>query len=173
MPYHVHFIDTSILCNILKIPGKCQDYEKVTTEFKNLVNNSFNRLLLPLATIIETGNHIAHVSDGTQRKNLAKKFEELLVKTADNEAPWEYYRFDISQEQLKDIATDFPNKALSLRMGVGDLSIIQAYNKYKEDIPVDGTIRIWSMDSHLKIYTDKLTIPSKRERKKRKNTLEI
>lgn len=31
-------------------------------------------LIMPASTIIETGNHIAHISDGTIRRKIALKF---------------------------------------------------------------------------------------------------
>lgn len=39
--------------------------------------------------------------------------------------------------------------------GFGDLSIINAYNKYKNETPAINRIRIWSVDGHLKdIYEE-------------------
>ena len=60
-------------------------------ELKDLLKfSSKNVLILPFATIIETGNHIAHCGDGNIRKKTAGKFCECIDKIIKNEAPWQY-----------------------------------------------------------------------------------
>ncbi|HEX4344931.1 MAG TPA: hypothetical protein VHZ31_05165 [Solirubrobacteraceae bacterium] len=58
------FIDTSVLVEILKVPGKSQNHERVTAELRARVESQ-ESMILPTAAIIETGNHIAQVDDGT------------------------------------------------------------------------------------------------------------
>ena len=88
----VHFVDTSILCCLLQIPNYCQeDYAAVETEFKRIANDS-EALLLPVACILEAGNHIAHISDGGVRRKIALEFADYLRDTADNQAPWSLCR---------------------------------------------------------------------------------
>ncbi|MFJ8843469.1 hypothetical protein ACIRFF_11250 [Streptomyces cyaneofuscatus] len=67
----VEFVDTSILCNLLAVPGKCQDREQVIDELKRKRERRETDLLLPVTAIIETGNHIAQVSDGRARRSYA------------------------------------------------------------------------------------------------------
>jgi len=45
-------------------------------------------LLLPVAAIIETGNHIAQVADGRQRRGVAGRFVEQVKMALNGEAPW-------------------------------------------------------------------------------------
>ena len=76
---NVKFIDTSVMLNLLEVPNKCSDADKVKMEWKqNLESNDV--LIMPSATIIETGNHIAHISNGSKRREIAKKFGEFLRK---------------------------------------------------------------------------------------------
>ena len=63
---NVRFIDTSIMCNLLEIPNMCADKERIKKEWKEVLERK-ETLIMPLATIIETGNHIAHISDGRAR----------------------------------------------------------------------------------------------------------
>ena len=70
----VRFIDTSIIMNLLEIPYMCADAGKIRAEFKAAVKNG-EILILPFSTIIESGNHIAHISDGTKRRARALKFK--------------------------------------------------------------------------------------------------
>ena len=53
------FIDTSVLSNLLRIPGKNQDMEKAQQDFVALQEDNSVQFVLPVTTVIETGNHIA------------------------------------------------------------------------------------------------------------------
>lgn len=78
---YVHFIDTSLFLNIVNVPGRNQQREEVMRELKELLKDSkANALILPFATIIETGNHIAHCSDGNERRKAAQRFCEFIEK---------------------------------------------------------------------------------------------
>jgi predicted nucleic acid-binding protein len=63
---NVRFIDTSIMANLLKIPHKSQNHDKIKREFIKAINTG-DTLILPISTIIETGNHIAHIEKTRQR----------------------------------------------------------------------------------------------------------
>ncbi len=73
----VLIIDTSILCVYLKVPfmEECGpnndkwDYNRVCEKINYEIAQK-SLLVLPLAALIETGNHIAHVSG--ERYGLAK-----------------------------------------------------------------------------------------------------
>jgi len=160
---NVRMIDTSILLNILDVPDRNQHREEVAKEFRMLINNSSETLILPLATIIETGNHIAHIKNGNMRREKAELMAEYLTKTANGNAPWEYFGKELDKEDLIHIAQEFPGSAMG-GTGIGDLSIIRAYEKYKESVPGIGTIMIWSKDGHLASYKEDMP-----QHKRRKN----
>ena len=119
---NVRFMDTSIVMNLLEIPKMCSDAEKIKAEFDYVVKER-ETLILPMSTIIESGNHIAHIADGTVRREKAMKFQEFLRKTAKEEAPWTLYGVELSKEDLLILADEFPEKALQMKMGIGDMSI--------------------------------------------------
>lgn len=159
---YVHFIDTSVFLNIVNVPGRNQQREDVMRELKELLRNSSeNVLILPFATIIETGNHIAHCGDGNMRRKTAQKFCECIKKTVENEAPWQYYGNQLTMKDLSEICKEFPECAMR-EEGFGDLSIIQAYKKYKEETPAVHKIRIWSVDAHLKDIYEETVEPIRR-----------
>lgn len=160
---NVRFIDTSIVMNLLEIPNMCADKEVVKEEFKQAVANG-ETLILPVATIIESGNHIAHIRDGNLRRDRALKFKEFLEKTANEEAPWTLYGTELKKEDLLQLAQEFPDKALTLHMGVGDLSIIRFYENYKNTMPAIGKIMIWSKDEHLAGYSEDMVIKRRKNR---------
>lgn len=73
---------------------------------------------------------IGHNGDGRQRRKVAEVFATYLRKTIRNEAPWQYYGTQLTEEDLDLICADFPDAAMR-EEGFGDLSIIRAYERYK------------------------------------------
>ena len=92
MRKRVLILDTSVLCCWLKVPGKQtagpsndrwnhdQINDLLTAERK--LNTIF---VLPLATLIETGNHIAQASG--ERYELASSLADYLRQAADECSP--------------------------------------------------------------------------------------
>jgi hypothetical protein len=71
---NVRIIDTTVLANILDIPNMNQNHGEAIKEFEKLIESEKDTLILPLATIIETGNHISHISNGNIRREKAGLF---------------------------------------------------------------------------------------------------
>ena len=159
---NVRFIDTSIIMNLLEIPQRCQNAEAVKEEFRQAVKNQ-ETLILPMATIIESGNHISHIADGNIRREKALQFQNFLIKTAKEEAPWKLYGVHFQKEDLLALADKFPFYAQKMEMGIGDMSIIQFYERYKREVPAIGRIMIWSTDKHLMGYCEDLTMKRRRD----------
>lgn len=85
-------IDTSVLCVWLKVPGRklvVQAMPWLHTRW-SLRNRGRKKkgttFILPLATIIETGNHIAHSSG--DRMSLGEEFAQIMIDSADEKSPW-------------------------------------------------------------------------------------
>lgn len=83
----VVIVDTSVYLNILNVPGFNQDRDAVEGRFRQLADDGAN-LLLPMGAIFETGNHIADVHDGRQRRRYATVFADQVRKALNGEAPW-------------------------------------------------------------------------------------
>ena len=162
---NVRFIDTSIMCNLLEIPDKCADKERVKKEWKEVLERK-ETLIMPLATIIETGNHIAHIADGNgdARYTIAKKFKQFLEKTAESKAPWTLYGNALEQKEIKYLADNL-EKFLPAKIGIGDMTIVYAYEKYLAEEPAIGTIMIWSTDGHLSSYRQENVSMQRRRRR--------
>lgn len=136
---NVRFIDTSVMVNLLEVPGMCNAASQIKKQMKELVEQK-EVLILPAATIIETGNHIAHIPDGHKRRNIAIKFGEYLRKTADGQAPWQFYGVELDKEGLLYLAEHIEENAIQ-QVGIGDMSIVYAYQQYKEKTPAIGRIK--------------------------------
>jgi predicted nucleic acid-binding protein len=152
---NVRFIDTSIMTNLLIIPNRNERHAEIKREFSDAVNAE-ETLILPLSTIIETGNHIAHIDDGRIRRKIAGLFSEYLRKMAGSNPPWTLYGNALTVEDINHLAGEFPDMAMR-EVGFGDLSIIRCYNTYKDTVPGIGRIMIWSADGHLSGYIENLT----------------
>jgi hypothetical protein len=89
----VLIIDTSILCIWLDVPGMATCGPAVDKWDKQRVDQKRDEELtkkttfvLPLASIIETGNHISQASHS--RKKRGEALADLMRKSADEESPW-------------------------------------------------------------------------------------
>jgi len=73
----VEFVDTSILVEFLNVPGRSQHRKQVLAEFKRK-RASGTHFVLPTAAVIETGNHVHHIAEGSKRLGCAQAFAQLL-----------------------------------------------------------------------------------------------
>ena len=149
-------IDTSIFLEILNVPNYNQHRESVLEDFETYFQAGCT-FLLPMATILETGNHIAQNGDGTLRRKTAIHFVEQVKAAFTGEAPWRPTPFPNTAEillwidQFPDLAGK--NKAPLKLEGTsfGDLSIIQEFHKSCNLFSM-SEVFIWSLDSDLKNY---------------------
>ncbi|MFN5514835.1 MAG: hypothetical protein ACK5CA_08825 [Cyanobacteriota bacterium] len=144
----VAIIDTSILCNILNIPHMNGERKRVIEKWRELLDQNAS-FLLPMATIYETGNHIAHLPDGHQRRQWAEFFVIQVKQSIDGEAPWQVIQLPDTRE-IGEWLKDFPDSAMR-GAGMGDLSIIKEWEKMQKKAPHCRVV-IWSLDCDLQGY---------------------
>lgn len=153
----VRFVDTSVLCDLLKVPGKCQRHDEVREELAALQDRGV-ALVLPIATIIETGNHIAQAPEGHGRRASAQAFVGVLRLTAEGGAPWVLHSVAWDRRMLA-LLCDGPGKvgpfvelAGSGVLGAGDMAILAECELYSaRTAGVD--VRVWTHDERLAAYT--------------------
>lgn len=93
----VAIVDTSIFCNVLDIPNMNGEREQVMKELKDFLKTE-TTLLLPMAAVYETGNHIAHLGNGRNRRRFAEAFIEQVKKAMTGEAPWQVMQVPTTEE---------------------------------------------------------------------------
>jgi hypothetical protein len=168
MAARVLIIDTSVLCCLLSIPGKetCGSadnrWDKARVEAL-LVNEKGSTLVLPLATIIETGNHISQASG--DRFTVANEFAKYLSATAEGASPWAAFTEQAvlwSSEKLVDLARDWPALAAA-QISIGDATIKDVAEFYAS---ASFEVEIVTGDAGLKSYQpiNKPPIPRRRSR---------
>ncbi|MEV0847775.1 hypothetical protein AB0J21_18220 [Streptomyces sp. NPDC049954] len=108
------------------------------------------RFVLPTATVIETGNHVFQIKEGTARRDRAEKFGSLLVKTAMGEAPWVLHERTWGGDFLRTLQSggstgiDLAEHATRQLLGAGDLSIVAERDLYAARVRAD--VRIWTLE---------------------------
>ncbi|AFZ61036.1 hypothetical protein H6G54_29580 [Anabaena cylindrica FACHB-243] len=149
-------IYTSIFLEILNVPNYNQHRASVLEDFQTYAQSGCT-FLLPMATILETGNHIAQNGDGTMRRKTALRFVKAVKEAFTGEAAWRPTTFPNTAEILMWI-DQFPdlagkNKAPDKQEGTsfGDLSIIEEFNKSCKLFPM-SEVFIWSLDRDLQNY---------------------
>lgn len=152
----IGLIDTSIFLEILNVPNYNQHRASVLEDFQTYAQSGCT-FLLPMATILETGNHIAQNGDGTMRRKTALRFVKAVKEAFTGEAPWRTTTFPNTTEIMLWI-DQFPefagkNKAPDKQEGTsfGDLSIIEEFNKSCKRFPM-SEVFIWSLDRDLQSY---------------------
>ncbi|MBS0202274.1 MAG: hypothetical protein JSS49_05185 [Planctomycetes bacterium] len=144
----VALIDTSVFCNIIPIPNRDQNRDEILDRLEELINDS-TTLLLPMAAVLEAGNHIAHLTNGHARRDTARLFCKLVCDAIDGTSPWTPTPFwDVLI--LRKWMNEFPDHAKT-GIGLGDLSIIR---EWERQCSLNRTRRvfIWSLDEHLRGY---------------------
>lgn len=162
-------IDTSILCVFLKVPymDNCGsindkwDYQRVAEKIdREIKQNSF--LVLPLATLIETGNHIAQANG--ERHASATELSNIIKKAASAKEPWTAFTFQSklwTEENLIRLANEWPDLAVS-GLSIGDTTIKDVAKFYAE---AGYQVEILTGDKELKAYEPKpkqISVPRRR-----------
>jgi hypothetical protein len=138
-------IDTSVFCNLLRIPNCDQDHVEVLAQLRLLIEQNVT-LLLPLASVVETGNHIAQQGDGGLRRQTAERFVAKVTDAIEGNAPWTTTPF-FEPQQLRTWLAEFPEHAMR-GISMGDLSVIKEWERQCVLHPL-RRVTIWSLDGHL------------------------
>ncbi|OGB32764.1 MAG: hypothetical protein A3F78_08175 [Burkholderiales bacterium RIFCSPLOWO2_12_FULL_61_40] len=141
-------VDTSILLNVVDVPGRNQQRDAVIDELAARIDDG-DHLFIPLAAIIETGNDIARISDGGARRSAAERFAGAVRAALNDEAPWKPLNFP-SHEDLSAWLVQFPDSA-SKKVGMGDLSIQHEWGHLCKKYPMSRVL-IWTLDIDLQGY---------------------
>lgn len=87
----IMIIDTNIMCVWLKVPGKETagkdnewNYENVSAHIDEEIKKG-TQLCLPMTSVIETGNHIAHIKGN--KTPSADALKEIIINSANGKTP--------------------------------------------------------------------------------------
>ncbi|GEC75365.1 hypothetical protein GCM10010213_19370 [Microbacterium maritypicum] len=150
----VSFIDTTVLCNLVPVPGRDQNADEVRREMKERLARG-ERFILPITSVVETGNFIAQVSDGQLRRQTAEKLAAILNLICEGKAPWVLHDVAWDRAFLKtlldgaDTMSSYVEHAVN-KVGAGDLCIITERFYFQERSSVRAGI--WTFDAGLRAH---------------------
>jgi hypothetical protein len=165
----VLIIDTSVLCCWLEVPGKetagpaHDQWNHARIEHLLTKEKSGGSIfVLPLATLIETGNHIAQASG--RRLECARSLAIHLNQAADAATPWAAFTDQSplwEAQHLKALAESWPELANS-KLSIGDATIKSVAEYYAKG---GYTVEILTGDQGLKAHEPArpITIPRRRQ----------
>lgn len=152
----VRFIDTSVLCNLIDVPGRNQHRDEVRAEFRELLEADRTRFIIPVTTVIETGNHIANANG--DRRSAAERLERLLVSSVENEAPWQLHSVAWDAGFLEALRKG-DGTGMSLvdhlgagTMGTGDLAILCERDAFRARSAFES-VDVWTLEATLAAYS--------------------
>lgn len=168
MSKRVLILDTSVLCCWLQVPGREEagpvnnrwNHERIRVllEQEREKNSTF---VLPIATLIETGNHIAQAS--SHRFERATSLAEHLREAANAKSPWAAFTDQSplwQAENLRTLADSWPKLATG-GTSIGDATIKDVAEYYAK---AGYSVEILTGDTGLKAYEPALpaAIPRRR-----------
>ena len=166
----VLIIDTSILCVWLDVANMKTCGPDSDTWDKQRVEKKFNEetqskttFVLPLASIIETGNHIAQAN--RRRWESAVDLAALIRKTADEQTSWAAFADQSalwSPEKLGDLADTWPDHA-ARQLSLGDMTIKDVADWYAN---TGFSVEILTGDQGLKALQPTAPIEAPRRRRR-------
>lgn len=169
MKKKVLIFDTSVLCVWLKVPGKETCGSKENRLTFDMVNAKIEEeksqgttFVLPIASIIETGNHIAH-STG-DRHEVGYAFADIISATADQISPWAAFTEQSElwkKENLKVLAERWKESVIS-GQSLGDASIVDVANYYAS---AEFEVEVFTGDEGLKAYEPSTPVVKPRRRR--------
>lgn len=156
MSKRVLILDTSVLCCWLQVPGKEEsgpvddrwDHDRISKllEQERAQNSTF---VLPIATLIETGNHIAQAPN--HRFERASSLATYLREAADAQSPWAAFTDQSplwQADNLRSLADRWPRLA-SAGTTIGDATIKDVAEYYAK---AGYFVEILTGDAGLKAY---------------------
>ena len=152
----VLILDTSILCVWLGVPGMADcgpdgdkwDRQRVADKIAAEEQDA-TTFVLPLASIIETGNHIAQSVHS--RRERGESLADLMRKSANQETPWAAFSEQSvlwSPEKLVALADNWPALAAQ-KLSLGDATIKDVAEYYAQ---IGYRVEILTGDTGLKAY---------------------
>jgi hypothetical protein len=142
-------VDTSVFFHVVEVAEKPSEARlRIHIELLQRTDRG-DVLLLPVATIVETGNLIAQRGDGTERRTSALRYARQVRRALAGVSPFEPTRFfDVAE--LAAWLDVYPEYAMR-EIGMGDLSLIKEWEHQRVVHPA-ARVQIWSLDGDLAGY---------------------
>lgn len=116
------------------------------------------RFYLPLATLLETGNLIAKVRDGQERRLASQKFVSWVTRAFQNEDDvWNIATLAVPFQDRLEVLRLFQQQYVMNGIGWGDMLIVEDAKILRRvqqaRKPLETKTCIWTLDETLRIYS--------------------
>lgn len=151
----VVFIDTSVMCNLLPVPGRNQNEDMVKGQLAEMLDQGV-KMILPITALIETGNFIAQLSSGHERRATAAKLSDVLSMICDGTAPWILHDVAWGSRFLADFLAGAGTGQswidhATAEIGAGDLCILTEREQYRARTAIQN-VGLWTLDAGLSSF---------------------
>lgn len=150
------FIDTSVLCELVGVPGKSQQGDALRDEYARRIGEG-ERFVLPITAVIETGNHIAQASG--DRRGAAERLVAVLEAAVAGRPPFLVNQVAWDPVFLAELCNgdatgqSFVDLAGNGLMGAGDVAILVERDRFVERSSYRrADVRVWTLDRALGAY---------------------
>lgn len=152
----VTFIDTSVLCELLGVPGKSQQAAAVRVELAQRASRG-ERFIIPVTAIIETGNHIAQANG--DRYGAAQRLCALIDAAMTGDQSFLIHEFSWDGAFLQGLcAGDATGQSLDRwaaagQMGTGDLAILVERDRFVARSALKRQdVTVWTLETVMGAY---------------------
>jgi hypothetical protein len=153
----VTFVDTSVLCELLQVPGKSspQGGAAAQDEMERRAGTG-ERFVIPVTAVIETGNHIAQCAGN--RYEVAGRLVRFLRAAVERRAPWLILETHLGAGFLTSLcdgdSTGEPLEALAAaKVGAGDVALLVERDQLLS-ASAFRTARVWTLDAGLAAHAE-------------------
>jgi hypothetical protein len=148
----VTFIDTSVLCELLGVPGKSNPVTgaEVTAEMERRWEAG-ERFVIPVTSIIETGNHIAQCNG--DRFAVAGRLVRFLRSALDRRGPWLVLQTRLGDDFITALCNgDGTGQSLETlaaqKVGAGDIALLVERDQLLASSAYTSA-KVWTFDAGL------------------------
>ena len=153
----IWLVHTSVFCALLSVPSLDENIAEIFEEFDAFLSGG-DELMLPMATIMKTGDHISDIREDGIREDRAKKFVQQVKSALTNtikgkiRGGWTVPYPLLSNQDLLKYLDSFPRWA-HLGITLTNLSIAQEV-VYQRKRQSNEDIEIWYDTSNDEISKD-------------------
>ena len=147
----VTLVDTSVLCELLEVPGMHSRAAQIKTELARR-EGAGESFVLPATSIIETGNHIEHT--GGDRRKAACGLVDLVRLAVAGSSAWRVMSFTWDAEFLAawcdgdSTHQSFIDLAGNHLLGGGDVAILVERDRLR-GLLAGHDVGVWTLDARL------------------------
>lgn len=146
-------VDTSYWVELFKIPQHYSEIKHlaIKKKFAWAVEQKAT-LYFPLPCVYELANHIAHVRDGTARRDLANQLYQTVINN-----PSILVTPACAVNELSEFIESFKNEYVTEGIGLADAAVIDAAKRLKNQ---NNQVYIWTLETTIKAREpDKESLP--------------